>query len=324
VSPEGSSSASFASIGSIVGSMGNGMAQYRSIKDCARVALDVATIAHHAGVVHYYDTHPINEHEILRKVAAKGIDLARLTENELKDFDQDHYGGFDATDALATAADIHRPHSVLDVCSGLGGPARWLAYRIGCRVTGLDLTGSRVVSARRLTEQVGLTNLVAFVRGNATAMPLPSATFDRVVGQEAWVHIDDKRALLGECRRVLKPGGVLAFTDIVSCMPLTPEESSQMAAEMQFPSIVTAQHYLDLLPQAGFSVERYDDLSSGWRDILVDRLEMYRSLRDTTVERFGEAHFAKWDRMYSAFVGLYVAGKLGGARIVARGEGVRL
>jgi hypothetical protein len=65
-------------------------------------------------------------------------------------------------------------------------------------------------------------------------------------------------------------------------------------------------------------VERYDDLSSGWRDILVSRLEMYRSLRDTTVERFGEAHFEKWDRMYSAFVALYVAGKLGGARIVAR------
>jgi sarcosine/dimethylglycine N-methyltransferase len=282
------------------------------------VARDMATLAHHAGVVHYYDTHPINEHEILRKVAAKGVSLENLTESELKDFDQDHYGGFEATNTLATAADIQREHLVLDVCSGLGGPARWLAYRIGCRVAGLDLTGSRVTSARRLTERVGLANRVVFIQGDATALPLPAATFDRVVGQEAWVHIDDKRALIGECRRVLKPGGVLAFTDIVSCLPLTPEESSQMAEEMQFPSIVTAQHYLDVVSQAGFSVERYDDLSAGWRDILVDRLEMYRSLRDTTVERFGEAHFAKWDRMYSAFVALYVAGKLGGARIVAR------
>jgi sarcosine/dimethylglycine N-methyltransferase len=278
----------------------------------------MSTVAHNAGVVHYYDTHPINEHEILRKVAAKGIDVETLTENELKEFDQDHYGGFDATDTLASAADICRDHAVLDVCSGLGGPARWLAYRIGCHVTGIDLTGSRVASARRLTERVGLARLVDFVRGDATVMPLGDATFDRVIGQEAWVHIDDKRALLSECRRVLKPTGILAFTDIISCLPLTPEESSQMADEMQFPSIVTAQHYLDLLPQVGFSVERYDDLSSGWRDILVSRLEMYRSLRDTTVERFGEAHFEKWDRMYSAFVALYVAGKLGGARIVAR------
>src|SRR5262245_7167369 len=47
-----------------------------------------------AGVVEFYDTHPINEHEILNKLAAKGIPLEGLTENELKEFDQDHYGGF--------------------------------------------------------------------------------------------------------------------------------------------------------------------------------------------------------------------------------------
>jgi len=90
-----------------------------------------------------------------------------------------------------------------------------------------------------------------------------------------------------------------------------------MADEMQFPSIVTADDYLALLAPAGFDVERCDDLSSGWRDILVARLQMYRSLRDTTVERFGQAHFDRWDRMYSAFVALYVACKLGGVRIVA-------
>ena len=75
--------------------------------------------------------------------------------------------------------------------------------------------------------------------------------------------------------------------------------------------------YLALLALAGFDVEQCDDLSSGWRDILVARLQMYRSLRDTTVERFGQVHFDRWDRMYSAFVALYVAGKLGGVRIIA-------
>jgi hypothetical protein len=78
----------------------------------------------HAGVVEFYDTHPINEHEILNKLAAKGIALEGLTENELKEFDQDHYGGFEATDALAAAGEFQRGHAVLDVCSGMGGPAR--------------------------------------------------------------------------------------------------------------------------------------------------------------------------------------------------------
>jgi sarcosine/dimethylglycine N-methyltransferase len=273
---------------------------------------------HAAAVTQYYDTHPINEHEILSKVAAKGIDVAAITENELKDFDQDHYGGYDATDRLASAGDIRRGHVVLDVCCGLGGPARWMAYKIGCRVTGLDLTQSRIDSATRLTARVELSHLVDFVQGDAMNMPLPDATFDRVYGQEAWVHIPDKARLLSECRRVIKPGGILAFTDIVSIAPLAPEEAAQMAAEMQFPSIVSAQQYLDLLEPSGFAVQRHEDLTPTWKDILVGRLEMYRSLKDTTIERFGQAHFEKWDRMYSAFVGLYVADKLGGTRIVAK------
>ena len=273
---------------------------------------------HAAAVTRYYDTHPINEHEILSKLEAKGIDLGTLTEDELKEFDQDHYGGYDATDRLAAAGDIRRGHTVLDVCCGLGGPARWMAHKIGCKVTGLDLTTSRIESARRLTERVGLSHLVDFVQGDALNMPLPDATFDRVYGQEAWVHIPDKAGLLNECRRVIKPGGILAFTDIIAIAPLTAAESAQMAAEMQFPSIVTAQHYLDLLEPSAFALQRHEDLSPAWKDILVSRLDMYRSLKDTTVERFGPAHFEKWDRMYSAFVGLYVAGKLGGTRIVAK------
>lgn len=77
---------------------------------------------HNARVTNYYDTHPINEDEILAKVAAKGANLDALTQDDLRDFDQDHYGGFDATDTLVSLADIRGEHAVLDVCSGLGGP----------------------------------------------------------------------------------------------------------------------------------------------------------------------------------------------------------
>ena len=273
---------------------------------------------HKARVTHYYDTHPINENEILAKIAAKGVNLDALTQDDLKEFDQDHYGGFDATDTLVALADIRGEHAVLDVCSGLGGPARWLAYRIGCKVTGLDLTQSRVDCARRLSERVGLSELVEFVQGDATAMPFPNARFDRAMGQEAWIHIEDKATLLSEVRRVLKRGGVLGFTDIISCAPLSTNEAAQMADEMQFPTIVTPEHYLETLNASRFAVERHDDLSPAWKEILVARLQMYRSLRDTTVARFGEDHFAKWDRAYSAFVDLFVAGKLGGVRVVAR------
>ena len=129
--------------------------------------------AQKTGVISFYDTHPINEDEILAKAAAQGASLDALTQADLKDFDQDHYGGIEILDALADAARIGSEHHVLDVCSGMGGPARWLAYQHDCRVTGLDFTVSRVEAARRLTQRVQLDHLVDFVHGDATAMPLP-------------------------------------------------------------------------------------------------------------------------------------------------------
>ncbi len=91
-----------------------------------------------------------------------------------------------------------------------------------------------------------------------------------------------------------------------------------MAAEMQSQRVAPSERYLELLRENRCTIRSFDDLPDAWTKVLADRLEMYRTLRDTTVAKFGEAHFAAWDRTYSFFVGLFAAGKLGGARIVAR------
>ena len=200
----------------------------------------------------------------------------------------------------------------------MGGPARWIAHRIGCSVTGIDLTQSRVDGATRLTKRVGLDHLVDFVQGDATELPFPASTFDAVLAQEAWVHIPNKAALINQCIRVLKPQGMLAFTDIVARNELSPEEQARLGAEMQYPPVGPASVYVDLLNRSHCKLVSCDDLSDAWTVLLKGRLEMYRSLRDTTVAKFGEARFAEYDRFYSNFVGLFSAQKLGGTRIVAR------
>ena len=276
---------------------------------------------HKSGVIHYYDTHPINEDEILAKLAERGISLDTLTEDQLKEFDQDHYGGIDVVDILAKRAGIEPEHHVLDVCSGMGGPARWIAQQIGCRVTGLDFTLSRVEAARRLTARVKLDQQVDFVYGDATAMPFSDPCFDVLISQEAWLHIPDKPKLISECARVVKSGGVIAFTDTVRLAPLSTEDEARVASGMCAPNLPPVEMYFKLLQTANCTIEYHEDLSVEWRDTLIKRLAMYRSLRDTTVAKFGEARFAEWDCIYSHYVGLFVAGKLGGARIVARRSG---
>ncbi len=265
----------------------------------------------------YYDTHPINEESVLAKLKASGVDIDCLTEDRLKDFDQDHYGGIGAVDALIERTGILSSHHVLDVCAGLGGPARWIAHRVGCHVTGLDLTKSRVVAARRLTECVGLQHRVDFVEGDATNMPLSDGSYDVIVGQEAWVHVPDKAALVRECTRVARKSCVMGFTDIVARRPLTADEAKGLSWAIEDATAVESEFYVKTLHEHGWSVRECVDLGEEWTGVLIDRLAMYRSLRDTTVAKFGVEHFENWDRRYAFFVDLYVSRVLTGVRIVA-------
>lgn len=277
--------------------------------------------AHRAAVVGFYDSHPINEDEILAKAAAAGADLDVLTQADLEPFDQDHYGGVPALEALADAAGLRAGMHVLDVCSGLGGPARVLAWRRGLRVTGVDLTASRVEGATRLTARVGLSDRVEFRRGDATALPFADAAFDAAISQEAFCHVPDKAATMRECVRVLRPGGTIAFTDVVVLRALGDDDRRRLDEGMKMPRLAEAGEYESLLEARGCAIARRTDLSQEWVGVLSARHAMYRSLRDTTVAKFGEARFLEYDAAYAHFVGLFASGVLGGVRLVARAGG---
>jgi len=274
--------------------------------------------AHSQNVVNFYDTHPINEQQILEKLAADGIDLQSLNEDILQNYDMDHYDGVEATDVLARAAQVEAASHVLDVAAGMGGPARYLAHNYGCRVTGLDLTTSRVESARRLTDLCGLSDQVAFRAANALENPFEDQSFNVVIGQEAWCHIPDKQRLINECVRVTKVGGYLSFTDILERDGLSAEAREELGQGMGYADLATLAEYQELLTAAGCVVEEVEDLSSRWAIILRQRLEMYRSLEAPTVASFGEAVFRRWDRIYTLFVDQIESGHMGGGRFLAR------
>lgn len=269
-------------------------------------------------VERFYQTHPISEHQILEKLEAQGISRAGLTEDVLQDYDQDHFGGVAANDALAALAGIGPESQVLDVCCGLGGPARYLAQTHGCRVTGIDLTDSRVAGAEALSALVGLSERVSFVCGNALEMPFGDAAFDVVISQEAFCHVPDKPRLIAECSRVLKPGGRMAFTDILATDRTQEATRTRLGREMTFCELATAEQYRALFEAAGCRVADTVDLGAEWAVILKHRLAMYRGLEGQTVARFGQDHFDAWDSAYSFFVAQFETGELTGARILAR------
>jgi len=269
-------------------------------------------------VIDFYNRHPINEAQILEALRRQGKDPRRLAPEDLYEWDQDHYGGLQAVEALARRAGIGAQSRVLDVCAGLGGPARFLARRYGCRVTGLDLNGERCAAGRRLTRLVGLDAFVRLVRGEAQALPFRGAAFTAAVSQEGLLHVPDKGAVLAECARVLLPGGRIAFTDWIATPRLAQGELRRLAEWMAAVSLQSIAGYRGLLARAGFAEIEAEDLSAEWIGILRERLRMYQALRGDTVARFGQARYDEYNQLYAFFVKLVEAGKLGGARFSAR------
>lgn len=264
-------------------------------------------------VEQFYDFHPISARQIFDAVAARGIAREHITEEVLQLHDQDHYGGAAAVDRLMAQAQVVASDQVLDLCSGLGGPARYLAWKTGCRVTGLDLTASRVEGATELTRAAGLSDRVRFEQGNALALPFADASFTLAISQEAFAHIPDKPRLMAGIARVLRPGGRLVFSDILQRGALAADDARRLFDGMRFSEIATEADYRRWLRDAGLSTAQVIDLSDEWTGILVERHAMYRSLQAQTVARLGQDHFDRYDQAYEHFVGLYRSGVLAGA-----------
>jgi sarcosine/dimethylglycine N-methyltransferase len=144
-----------------------------------------------------------------------GPEDQRLTSQQLGALDQFHTRGLAATAELGKLAGITADMSVLDIGSGVGGPARFLAATCGCRVTGVDLSEPFVEAARYLTERTGQSGQVSFQTASALELPFDDGRFDAVLLQHVAMNISDRARLYREIRRVLKSGGRFATFDVV-------------------------------------------------------------------------------------------------------------
>ena len=148
-------------------------------------------------------------------LAALGPEDQQLTSQQLAALDQFHTRGLAATAELGKLAGVTAGMSVLDVGSGVGGPARFLAATRGCQVTGVDLSEPFVDAARYLTERTGQGGQVSFETASALELPFDAGRFDVVLLQHVAMNISDRTRLYHEIRRVLKSGGMFAIFDVV-------------------------------------------------------------------------------------------------------------
>jgi SAM-dependent methyltransferase len=233
--------------------------------------------------------------------------------------EQIHVGGKEETDMLARVAEVNAGTRVLDVLSGLGGPARHLARTYGATVVGLDATGRMVDEAVARTENVGLSDRVTFRLGNALDMPFTSGRFDVVWGQDSWCYVTDKDRLIRECRRVAAPGGTIAFTDWIQTGPMGDEERRSLNGFMLFPYMETLDGYENLLLRHGFFVRECEDKSEDF----ASQMHRYRDaltgdLKGRIVKLFGTDVFRDVERGIDLWARAADEGKVGRGRFIGR------
>ncbi len=196
---------------------------------------------------------------LLKQLQAAGHDLKALSTDDLIAFDELHVMGRKATIALGKMAGLTKSMHVLDIGSGLGGPARTLAGQFGCRVTGVDLSEEFVAASMELNKRVGLAGRVDCRHGNALALPFEESCFDAAFMIHVNMNIEDKKTLFQEARRVLKTGAKLVLWEI--CTGSAPGFIYPVpwADDGTFSFLVPMNAMADLLKASGFKALRIED-----------------------------------------------------------------
>ena len=164
---------------------------------------------------------------IVSALADAGFDTNDLEPNVFAGADEFHIGGRKGSEFVANALNMQSGQHVLDIGSGIGGPARYIANMLGVTVEGIDLTPEFVEAAVEITEMVGMTEQVSFQVGSATSIPFEDDTFDASTMLHVGMNISDKELLFSEMARVTKPDGSIVVYDVMR----TGEEDLVMAPE---------------------------------------------------------------------------------------------
>jgi ubiquinone/menaquinone biosynthesis C-methylase UbiE len=162
-------------------------------------------------VEEHYTSEGITSRVLTALRAVNGPDVP-ITPETLAAIDHFHGRGAIATGELAAMLQPKGSDHLLDIGCGIGGPARWIAAKYGCRVTGVDLTAEFCAAARELNTATGLADRVRILHGSALSLAMPDDSCDHAYSQAVMMNISDKRNVFREALRVLRPGGLLALS----------------------------------------------------------------------------------------------------------------
>jgi sarcosine/dimethylglycine N-methyltransferase len=231
-----------------------------------------ATATATAAVARHYGNPGIAERALAALRAANGPE-APVTAEALAPIDHFHGRGALATEQLVRRLDPQPGEHILDIGCGIGGPARWIASKHRVQLTGVDLTPEFCAAARALNTACCLADRVTIIEGSALDLPVPDAAFDRAYSQNVIMNIADKPRFYREALRALKPGGVLALSNVCAGPAGPPYFPVPWATTADTSFLATPEQTRADLRAAGFEIVSFRDTSDELRPAQLREFE---------------------------------------------------
>ena len=196
--------------------------------------------------------------------------------------------------------ELNAASHVLDIASGSGGPALFLARTVGCNVTGLDINPSSTRAANEWAQSLGFGSRVHFHHGNASqALPFEDQSFTAVICIDSMNHLPGRLQVLKEWHRVLRPGGRMLFTNPIIVTGIISNEEIAIRSSIGYFLFTPSGEDERLMQEAGFALVRTLDVTENnavvpkrWYDARARR-------RDELLKLEGEAEFEITQRFLS-------------------------
>ena len=233
-------------------------------------------------------------------------------------FDQYHYEGVTAVEQAIDQCGIRSNHHILEVGSGIGGPARYLAHKAGCQVTALELQADLNLIAQSLTERCGLGDRINHQQGDFLEANAAERPYDGVASWLAFLHIPNRKRLFEQCFSHIKPQGFLYIEDFSKLNEFTKREQQDLESKIFCKYVPTVDEYIGQVKAAGFKDVQIEDMTSGWTKFVRSRLDAFRASHDRNLRVHGQATVDGLDDFYATMTSLYEGGNLGGIRLIAR------
>jgi SAM-dependent methyltransferase len=218
-----------------------------------------------------------------------------------QDIGQNSWNTVEEYDRFLSWLDLLPEHHVLEVASGSGGPACYLADRLGCRVTGIDANEAGVNAAAQRAAKLNHADRVSFTVADANSrVPFVDDSFDGILCIDSMNHFPDRLKVFQEWRRILGTGRRAVFTDpVVITGPVTNDELAQRSSIGLFlfvPPGVNEQ----LIEAAGLHLLRQEDVTANAALVAGRWHESRQRHKDALIKIEGEERFAGLQQFFAA------------------------